>query len=139
MTASSGPIRLDVGADEAGAEAPVKRVSRVTLLFLGVGTGEVSFENNLSVFDTVPLAAVVRGRLALRCCERIGEEASTDDAALTSLDLTLIKAGCCIWDRGRSKSHGYGSPSQTKIISLEGEKVDSAWRLKSRERSTLCS
>ena len=54
--------RLEVGVDEADAEAEAKRVSMVTLPLLGVGAGEAegrSFENNLSKADTVPLVALV--------------------------------------------------------------------------------
>ena len=50
--------------DEAEAEAEAKWVSMVTLPLLADGAGEVegmSFENNLSESDTVPLVAVVAG------------------------------------------------------------------------------
>ena len=59
-----GLTRLEVGADEVDAEAEARRVSRATLLLLGVGAGEadrIAFETNLSKSDTVPLVAVVRG------------------------------------------------------------------------------
>jgi len=50
--------------DEADAEAEAKRVSIVTLPLLVVGAGGadgMSFENNLSKSDTIPLLALVGG------------------------------------------------------------------------------
>jgi hypothetical protein len=65
LTVAGGVFtRLEVGVDEADAEAEAKRVSMVTLLLLGFEAGEAdgrSLENNLSKSDTVPLLAVVGG------------------------------------------------------------------------------
>lgn len=56
--------RVAEEVDEAEAEAEAKRVAMVTLPLLGDGAGEadgMSFENNLSKSDTVPLVALVGG------------------------------------------------------------------------------
>ena len=41
VVVGGGLTRLEVGVDEVDAEAEARRVSRVTLLLLGVGAGEV--------------------------------------------------------------------------------------------------
>ena len=64
MVVGGGVTRLGVGVDEVDAEAEIRRVSRATLLLLGVAAGAadgMSFEDSLSNSDTIPLVAVVGG------------------------------------------------------------------------------
>jgi hypothetical protein len=104
---------------EVEGEAEAKRVSRVTLPLEGVEAGEavgmsLSFENNLSISDPVPL--MVTGA-PLVFSGSVTVAASRGGVVLAPGELASVGTGCSRGGGGRSRLYGYASPLRTKAIS----------------------
>ena len=94
-----GVTRREAGleAAEVEREAEAKRVSRVTLPLEGVAGGEavgMSFENNLSRSDPVPLMVVGRDCTPLVFSGGVAIAASTGGVALVPGELPSGERGC---------------------------------------------